>query len=258
MTNPTPNTADLAEIRRRLLPLLDAGLPVGLGHNAPGAMCVEAAISVAAGEPFGDRPTCVHPVGRSFAIRLNDANWPSNAERAEALAPLAMAQIGTAGLDHTEWQRIIAEGTIRRVAPLALRAAADAHPEKKHKTVLRDAATRCEVEGTRDAAYAANVAAHAAACDLGAYAVDAAWVTARAATLTAAYAEDVYAVFDDPAADAAAVRAASVADDAVNAVCGARTNALRALVDVALGAYKQAFGIDGRAILTAVRKECAS
>ena len=56
--------------------ILARGMCSGLGE-AGGQMCIEAAASVLAGEPFGSFPTCVNPAVRAYSIRVNDAGWSS-------------------------------------------------------------------------------------------------------------------------------------------------------------------------------------
>lgn len=156
------------EVAAKLRELIPQGLTGGVGRGEPGSLCVEAAICLAMGEPHGDEPTCVAAPDRAFAIRINDAAWSSKAARAEALLPLALAQLGTAGTDREAWVRRVVEGTIRRVVPLALRRAARAAPS--HAERLEAAAARCAAEGTKDAARAAEAAAYDAAYAAAAYA----------------------------------------------------------------------------------------
>ena len=78
-----------------LLSVVDHGLVRGLGSPVPGQMCVEAAVCYSLGLPHGDDPLCVASSLRQFKIRINDANWSSNAARAKGLRRLAVAQLGT-------------------------------------------------------------------------------------------------------------------------------------------------------------------
>ena len=60
---------------------------------------------------------------RDFTAILNDApDWSSPQARAEALLPLALAQLGAADADWAEWVRLLALRTVREVVPIALRA----------------------------------------------------------------------------------------------------------------------------------------
>jgi len=208
----------------KLIALITPGLVAGLGNATPGGMCIEAAVSLATTGEFGDMPPCVAKPDRDYAIRINDAQWSSPQARAAALLPLAIAQIGTAGTDRTAWVARLAEGTIRRVVPLALRAAASAHSDATHREALEAAALRCETEGTIDAADAA------AAASFAAYAVaacaDAAHDAAHAAVYAASYA----------AADAARA-AARVVANAASGIAG--DDVLRISVQVALDAYAE-------------------
>src|SRR5690348_2085744 len=127
------------QLAAKVLGVVDAGLVSGVGEPEPGKMCVEAAVCYALGEPHGDKPSCVEPCVRSAKIALNDAAWSSNEARASGLREVAIAQLGSAGTINTaEFFRRYAETTIRRVLPVALRAAASVNP--KHATKLEAAA----------------------------------------------------------------------------------------------------------------------
>ena len=146
----------------KLLSVVDQGLVKGIGEPIPGQMCVEAAVCYAQGLPHSDRPTCVGDAVRAFKIALNDADWSSDAARAAGMRKLAVAQLGSDNIDQKAFAKIVAEQTIRRVLPIALRNAANANPE--HAEALNKAAKNCEELGTLDAANAAY--------DDAAYAVD--------------------------------------------------------------------------------------
>ena len=200
------------EIRDRITTAITPGLVSGLGQPEPGQMCVEAAICWALGESHGDRPTCVAAPDRDCAIAINDSAWSSPAIRAKHMLPLALAQLGTAGTDRTAWEARVIEGTIRRVLPLSLRAAAWVHPDAAHRAMLLAAADRCDADGTREAARSAYNAANAAR---SAYAVSYAVSYASYASYAAPYAvDDAYADADDAAADLVLSTAVSVALDA--------------------------------------------
>ena len=170
----------------KLLGVVDAGLSSGVGEPKPGKMCVEAAVCYAMGLPHSDKPTCVSPALRALKIRLNDSSWSSNDARAKGLRRLAVAQLGSADvLDEKEFIRRVVDLVIRKQVPIALRAAAKIHNDSNHKAKLLDAASRCEKEGTKDAARAAYAAARAAADD-AAYA--AAYAAYAAATRTSVFA----------------------------------------------------------------------
>lgn len=220
-------------IQKKLREIISQGLVSGLGEPQPGLLCVEAAICLALGEPHSDRPSCVAEKDRAYAIAINDATWSSPEARARALLPLALAQLGTAGTDRSEWVRRLVEGTIQRVLPIALRAAAKV-ATGEHSSRLASAADRCERDGDRAAARAAARAADAAyaAADAraAAYAADAARAT-DAAYAAAAYAH-AYAVGAAAAYAAAAARAAAHAAGAA-----AADEVLRASVQVAIDAY---------------------
>ena len=211
------------EQESRLRSIFDRGLCSGMGKEG-GQVCVEAAVSLALYPDGGlsDAPECVAAPDRRYAIRINDAEWSSPEVRADALWPLALAQVGTAGTDRCEWVRRVVEGTIRRVVPMVMERAAEARPY--HAEALRAAAERCRREGTREAALSAKKAA--------------AYTTASAAytTASAASAATYAAASADAYTAAAAVAAAAAADAAAAAEW--RDRVLRESVSVALDAYK--------------------
>ena len=223
---------------------VNAGLVSGLGNAVPGQMCIEAAICLAMGEPHGDTPSCVGEQDRALSIPLNDAKWSSDKARADGMRRLAIAQLGSRDLSkaqQTEWLRLVVEGVIRKIVPLALRAAAPLQKEP-HKSALEQAAVNCEqshnrtaADAARDAAYAAAYAAAAAAY---AYGADAAYA--------AAYAYAAYAAAAAYGADAAA--AARAARAAADAYAAARDEPLRMLADIAVDAYA-AVGAPGYQLL---------
>jgi hypothetical protein len=233
-----------AETRQRLTEIINAGLVNGLGKARPGHLCIEAAICLALGEPHSDRPSCVAVPDGDFAIKINDAPWSSPEARAEALLPLALAQLGTAGSDRTAWVRQVAEGMVRQIVPIALRAAASMHPHERHRAALEAAALRCEQEGTGGyaAAYARAAAedAFAYACAATDYAADAAYDAAhvaRNAAFAAAAAIAARATADADSAILAADGAIAAADAAADAASAARDDVLRLAVQIALDAY---------------------
>jgi len=189
------------EIAEKVRDTVAAGLSNGVGNPMPGQMCVEAAVCYALGLPHGDDPGCVTQSLRRLKIRLNDARWSSNQARAAGLRRLAIAQLGSAGvLDERKFVRGVAEMTIRRMVPIALRAASKLNP--RNADALEAAAVRCEREGTVESARAARTDAYAAAADAAA-------AYAAAAYDDAAAAADAYAA---AAYDAVAAAAAAAAD----------------------------------------------
>jgi len=219
-------------VAEKVLETVDAGLCTGLGAPVPGQMCVEAAVCFALGLPHSDEPSCVSPALRAFKIRLNDAAWSSNEDRAKGLRRLALIQLGSAGhLDDNQFARRLVELAIRKAVPAAFRSAAAIQKDTTHKSALLHRADICECEGTclaaltaktvasdaADAAYAAACAACAAdAADADACACAAAYAytAACAACAAAAYAYAAYA----------AACAACAADAADAAACAAHAS----------------------------------
>lgn len=220
---------------RKLYEIAQRGFCCGYGNPAE-RLCVMSAVALAMGEPHSGEPTCVAGADQIYAVAINDAEWESAEERADALLPLGLAAMGTAGTDREPWVRRLVEGTIRRVVPIHLRALAGLAPD--HAPALEAAALRCETEASADAARAAAAAAAAA-------------YVAPADDATAATAADDATVAADYAADAYAATAddddATVADAAHAAYASHSTVALRESVEVALDAYA-AEGRDGRAM----------
>jgi hypothetical protein len=218
------------DVVTKLLDVVDAGLVTGMGEPIPGQMCVEAAVCYALGLPHSDDPQCVAPSLRSLKIRLNDSAWSSIASRAKGLRRLAVIQLGSKDhLDAKEFATRCAELATKTCVPSALRAAASIHKDPKHVHALRDAANRCEIEGSRESAEDARGIASGARRDAAAYAVADAAADAAAAAAAAA------AAYAAAAADAAAVAAAAAAADA------AADAAAAAVAAAAAAAYAAAY-----------------
>jgi hypothetical protein len=94
-------------------------------------MCVEAAVNYALGLPHGDNPSCVGAAVRAFKIRLNDADWPTNEARTKGMRKLAIAQLGSDAIDQNEFRKLVVVGTVKRILPIALRAAGSLIPAHK-------------------------------------------------------------------------------------------------------------------------------
>jgi hypothetical protein len=228
-------------VARKVIETVDAGLVNGLGKAKPGSMCVEAAVCFALGLPHGDNPPCVGRAVRAFKICLNDSQWSSDAARAKGMRLLAVAQLGSDKIDQRRFAKEVVVGTVKKILPIALRAAAKALPA--HAEALEVCAVACEAaidfaaarsaaqksrEVTKtvraDATYAAADAAYAAAA--------AAYAAADAAAAYAAYAADA-----DADADAAAAAAAYAADAAADAAAAYAADAAAAAAAYAAAAY---------------------
>jgi hypothetical protein len=174
------------ETAEKIIELLGRGLTKGMGRPEPGKMCVEAAVCYAMGLPHSDAPVCVSWAIRAFKIRLNDAPWSSNKARATGMKRLAIAQLNSAGaIDDKEFAKRLAELSIRKAVPSALRAVAKIKKLEAFKEELEAAASRCETEGTRQSALDAREVARKARADATAAAAAAVAATA-ADTATAA------------------------------------------------------------------------
>jgi hypothetical protein len=199
-------------VARKILDVLKHGLVRGKGDPKPGEMCVEAAVCFAMGLPHSDEPPCVGSAVRSFKITLNDSHWSSDMARANGMRRIAIAQLGSNEIDQNVFVKELARLTIKKIVPIALRAAAKIHPEQKHKDAMEAAAVGCEEKGSEDAASAANDAASYAASA----ASDAASYAASDAASAASYAANAANAASYAASDAAnAADAASAAGDEV-------------------------------------------
>lgn len=124
-----------------ILRLLSFGLVRGIGEPKEGKMCVEAVVCFALGLPHGDKPPCVALSVRAFKIALNDSFWSSNTTRANGLRRLAIAQLGSNGIDESIFVKELALATIKQIVPIALRAVANI---QKDNTMLEVCAVACE------------------------------------------------------------------------------------------------------------------
>ena len=194
---------------RKVLNTVDAGLCSGVGQPVPGKMCIEAVWAFVNGEPLNDEASCKHDAVRKFDITLNDSRWSTNDARAKGMRRLSIAGLGSTEIDGGKFAELVAIGTVQRIVPIALRAAASTYPE--HAAKLEAAAIVCETVKTRDeaivAAKKASQVAHAADTADTAYAS-----AAAAAAYAASYAADAVDAVD--AASYAASYAADTADTA--------------------------------------------
>ena len=217
---------------RKVLNTVDAGLCSGLGQPVPGKMCIEAVWAFVNGEPLNDEASCKHDAVRKFDITLNDSRWSTNDARAKGMRRLSIAGLGSTEIDGGKFAELVAIGTVQRIVPIALRAAASTYPE--HAAKLEAAAIVCETVKTRDeaivaakkASQVARAATAYAAADAAANAADAAYAAAdaaAAAAYAASYAADAvdvasYTTAAATAAADAAYAAADTADAAADAV----------------------------------------
>jgi hypothetical protein len=237
------------EIARRVLSTVDAGLCAGVGEPQPGKMCVMAAINYALGREHGDNPeTCVGFAVRAFDIKLNDADWSSNAARAKGMRAEAIAKLGSNNLNQQEFAKRLAIKTVNVLLPVTLRALIALIPS--HADVLEISARTCETAtDTRAAESAASAAESAARSAEGAASAaesaarSAAWSAARSAAESVESAAESAARSAEGAASAAesaarsaawsAVSAASAAESAARSAASAAESAARSAASVA-------------------------
>jgi hypothetical protein len=211
------------ELAAKVLEVVDAGLVLGLGEPVPGEMCVEAAVCYALGLPHGDDPACVSRAVRSLKISLNDRAWSSAGARAKGMRRLAIAQLGSAGtIDDTEFAKRVAEMTVRKMVPIAMKAAASVQTNAEHRDALIAAANLCEAVD-KGGASAARGAACAAAADASsasaaracaaAYAAASASASAAASASSSSYAAAATVACTYAVATAAHVASAADACD---------------------------------------------
>jgi hypothetical protein len=145
------------EVARKVLTIVDAGLTKGMGRPIPGQMCVEAAVCLALGLPHSDDPPCVARSLRALKIKLNDLPWSSLRARAQGLRRLALIQLGSRDvLDDEAFAKKVADLVVRKYVPLALRAVACLAEDPDSAAAIKQAADRCEQEGTIESVQAAR------------------------------------------------------------------------------------------------------
>ncbi|MFA9271220.1 MAG: hypothetical protein ACEQSX_10760 [Baekduiaceae bacterium] len=96
------------------------------GHRSPThGTCAMEVVSMLARERFSDHPACACPVLGAFARRLNDAWWPSDEARTDALRPVLSLLLNTRSTREVEHARrlYLVDCALRWYAPLALMAA---------------------------------------------------------------------------------------------------------------------------------------
>lgn len=229
------------DIAKKVLATVDAGLVKGMGRPVPGQMCVEAAVCYAMDLPHSDDPVCVSRALRQLKIKMNDSDWSSNKTRTKGLRRLALAQLGSRDvLDDVEFVMHVAELSVRKSVPLALRAAASSQNYSSHKEALLLAADMCEKEGTKESALKAKVVVEKARMaqdlpprqllDAAYWAVYSAQSAASAVTLAdgaywSAHSATISDMAEDWASDAA-YSAASAASTAAKAADSGRDKAL--------------------------------
>ena len=200
------------EFASKVLETVNAGLVGGLGIAKPGQMCVEAVICYAMGVKHGDKPSCVGAAVNSFMIRLNDASWPTDKDRTETLRRISIAQLGSNTIDQKEFARLVTLETIRKMIPIALRAAAKLNPkfadELEEQSLVCEGITDLET-GRKAAQDSSDLALRVRAAAADAAAADA--YAAAAADAYAAYAAAAYAAYAAAAAADAAYAAAAYA-----------------------------------------------
>jgi hypothetical protein len=194
--------------------LLIPKIVTGVGNYADGEACVMSEIVAMEREANGvplngasDKPSCVCPVIRQLAIRVNDA-IKDDAEREKWALEMIPKMIGTRGDGKTQARAYLcADRAVRKFAADAMERAGrkDSAASLRGCAVITDRAKA--KKGQRVAHAAADAAAYAAA--YAAYAAAAAAAAAAYAADAAAYAA-AYAYAADAAADAAAYAAASL------------------------------------------------
>lgn len=80
----------------------------GGSMDAPGAFCVQQAVSKAIGLPkLGDNPSCVGNAVTSFGIALNDREWYTDKARAKGMRRFAIAELGSNKLNQREFKSLL-------------------------------------------------------------------------------------------------------------------------------------------------------
>jgi hypothetical protein len=161
-------------------------------HKTPDdGMCMMEAVSMLAGEPFGDHPTCVSPVIAEFCRSWNDAL--DDDARNRLLKPFARKVIGTATTEADEQVRawMCTDWLVRTCAPAWLRKCGlgdDARALEQCEALTSADLARAAMPTIKKAQKKATVAATVARDVARAVAWDAAGDAARAVARIAAWA----------------------------------------------------------------------
>lgn len=199
------------KIKERFVKRVLKNLEISSGQDAAlYDRTVEAAVRMALRKESRKYSVCISPLLHCIVSQFDAANWGSNSERLRSLRRLAVAQLGTSGMDEVLFAQKFAAVAIGELLPIALRRASDLQLEP-YRSGFINAARRCQRERTIAAATEAvdlafnaqrvaaarhwkNPAAHSAA-----------YRCAFAAAAFEAFAEDI----DDECWAAAAVEIAS-------------------------------------------------
>lgn len=93
----------------------------GSHPNRSNGLCLMEVVSWVAGEPHSDRPTCACPVLAAFGRHLNDANWPSDQDRTDALKPAIALLVGSANPAREKARRYaLVDLAVRKWAPISM------------------------------------------------------------------------------------------------------------------------------------------
>jgi hypothetical protein len=93
------------KIAQKVVKLMQYGIPIGTGTPEKGKMCIEHIISYVYGIPNNFHPKCVGKKVNQSKIDLNDCNWSSNKVRAEGMAKIGIAQLGSVNIDQDEYEK---------------------------------------------------------------------------------------------------------------------------------------------------------
>jgi hypothetical protein len=137
MSNQSKKRLNLAEknpinlaLARKVADIVSKGLTSGMddgttdeaGNPVPGHMCVEAAVSFACGEDHDDHPKCVARFVADYKIGLNDeGTYKSKKDRGECLRRIAVAQLGSKQISHSDWEEALGAAVEAHIPTLAVR-----------------------------------------------------------------------------------------------------------------------------------------
>ena len=110
-------------IKEKLAELCRIGISRGSHDSQADGMCLMEATAWLAGERHSDAPVCACPTFTRYGIRLNDAYWPTDKDRTEALCDLPALLLNTRTHDVELMRKrayALTDGAIRRVLPLML------------------------------------------------------------------------------------------------------------------------------------------
>ncbi len=144
---------------QKFLELIKPGLTKGKGNGSgqPGTYCIEVALNIAlGGSSISDNPPCVGEEVRNYKIGLNDCSWESDLIRAQTMAPIGIAQLGSDTLDQKEFKRLIFKHTQTDIVTISFDWIPDEKRIPEHKELQEFIRTEFDIEKLNQKFYPYN------------------------------------------------------------------------------------------------------